>query len=393
MSTGRSHVRLRNLLQLFTQYDGSQPLHLYLQEQFRKHKEWGSSDRRFYREYLYASMRLGRAFPIGKPAERFLLTAWLRKDLALFEDWKKEVLLPAADTTQGSGLFPEYQPGEIFPFSQLISARLDKTQLFAHLEALLPVYARILPKAEKGTMILPPDATLLPDNALRLPAGSDLSQWTEDGFLQVQDLGSQQVCRLIEPETGGLCWDMCCGAGGKSLYLAEKTADGELFCSDLRSSILENLAERFHAAGLPQPWVSPLDMSLPGGPDTIAFRNKNEELKIISKEAFATIVADVPCSGSGTWSRNPENLCFYPDNSQTPEEFAALQQRLVRNAWPFLKAGGRLHYITCSVYATENEDNARMLCEELGGIHFQDQYALGYQQASDTLYHAVWEKT
>ncbi|MFN7301057.1 MAG: hypothetical protein ACK5U7_06235 [Bacteroidota bacterium] len=393
MSAGRSHVRLRNLLQLLSEYTGNLPLHLFLQEQFRKHKEWGSSDRRFYREYVYAAMRLGQAYPLDQPAERLLLTAFLRNDTENFEAWKTEIPLPAvsAHASTASELFPKYQADQVIPFSDFISNRLDKTKMVKHLQQLLPVYARILPKADKGTMILPPEAELLPGNALRLPPGSDLSEWIEDGFLQIQDLGSQLVCQQISPLTQGACWDICCGAGGKSLFLAEHLPPDQLYCSDIRPTILENLGERFSKAGLPQPWAASIDLAQ----DThnhLDFR-RADETSTVRHAAFDTLVADVPCSGSGTWSRNPENLCFFPGSSQTPEQFAALQQRLIRNAWPFLKPGGKLHYITCSVYAMENENNANLLCQELGGIAFHDAYAVGYEQDSDTLYHAVWQKS
>ena len=237
MSTGRAHVRFRNLLQLLHAYDGNLPLHLFLQEQFRQHKEWGSSDRRFYREYLYASMRLGQAFPVEKHAERLALTAFLKNDTELFNAWLPNVTdnPAAAAATSAVDLFPDYKAENVFPFSERISKRLDQAALIDHLQQVLPVYARILPKADKGTMVLPPDAELLPGNALRLPPGTDLNEWINDGFLQVQDLGSQQVCQQIEPEPGALCWDMCCGAGGKSLYLAEILHPGNLYCSDLRA--------------------------------------------------------------------------------------------------------------------------------------------------------------
>jgi 16S rRNA (cytosine967-C5)-methyltransferase len=393
MSAGRSHVRLRNLLQLLSEYAGNLPLHLFLQEQFRKHKEWGSSDRRFYREYVYAAMRLGQAYPLDRPAERLLLTAFLRNDTENFEAWKTAMHLPSvsADASTALELFPEYQADQVIPFSNLISSRMDKTKLVQHLQQLLPVYARILPKADKGIMVLPPEAELLPGNALRLPPGSDLGEWIEDGFLQIQDLSSQLVCQRISPLTEGACWDICCGAGGKSLFLAEHLPADQLHCSDIRPSILENLSERFTKAGLPQPWTASIDLAHETA-GSLRF-NKGEATSTIAHAAFETIVADVPCSGSGTWSRNPENLCFFPGNSQTPEQFAALQQRLIRNAWPFLKPGGKLHYITCSVYALENENNASLLCRELGGIAFEDAYYVGYEQASDTLYHAVWQKS
>ena len=141
MSAGRSHVRLRNLLQLLADYKGKQPLHLFLQEQFRKHKEWGSSDRRFYREYVYASMRLGQAYPLERPAERLLLAACLRNDTVNFEAWRSELPLQSGNSVSATlqDMFPDYQANQVFPFSQLIGSRLDNDKLRQQLQQFLPV--------------------------------------------------------------------------------------------------------------------------------------------------------------------------------------------------------------------------------------------------------------
>ena len=69
---------------------------------------------------------------------------------------------------------------------------------------------------------------------------------------------------------------------------------------------------------------------------------------------FDGIIADVPCSGSGTWSRTPEMLTFFDE--QELVKYTDRQKEIVTNVMPYLKPGGYLIYITCSVFKVENED-------------------------------------
>jgi len=383
----REHVRLRNLLQLLRQYNWNQPLHLYLQEQFRLNKSWGSGDRRFYREWIYAYMRLGASVTQLTPERAFLLLALMKNEQALFETWSGGMRAAQGDIKT---VFPEYHAEEWFPEHSKLSSAINTEAFRQHHQGVLPVFARILPLAEKGTMNLPEGAELLPEGALSIPSGTDLSYWIGKGLLQIQDLGSQWVCRqILTHYKGGLFWDACCGSGGKSMYYASDISPEHLICSDIRPGILDNLMERFQLAHLPLPRLAQVDLAQPVV--SIDFSHAGQHNFHLQHHSADHLALDVPCSGSGTWGRNPEML--HPEFLKTNvAEYARRQRNILQNSLPFLRPGGKLYYSTCSVYRSENEDNAAYCVEELGLELLTSEYFDGSVNHSDYLYLAVFQK-
>lgn len=383
----RDLVRLRNLTQLIEAYNGQQPLQLFLQEQFRLNKSWGSSDRRFYREWIYAYMRLGNITAELTINEAFLLAALRKNEAAIFDAWSK-----GEESIQKhlASLATTLQHENWFPYQELVSDQIKPDELKAHHESVLPVYARILPKADHGTMNLPEGARLLPDATLSLPAATDLTTWLEKGFLQVQDLGSQMVCKIISGYfSKGLCWDACCGAGGKSLYYASHLEKGCLYCSDIRPGILENLRTRFSAAGIELPFTAVLDLEK--AHSLIDFNHEGGTSTQLIPNSVDYLALDVPCSGSGTWGRNPEMLQSRFHKS-SPADYAVKQRSILANALPFLKPGALLFYSTCSVYRCENEDNVAYFRDSMNLELLDTHYINGFQNHCDYLYLAVFKK-
>lgn len=383
----REHNRLRNLLSLVHAYTGQKPLQLFLQEQFRANKAWGSSDRKFYREWMYAYMRLGASCGSLNPSDRFVLLAWKKQEASCFEAWSGKTL---ADVTEITDLFPEYKPEQWFPHHELLSPQISIEELQQHFEHVLPVYARILPNGEKGTMNLPPGAELLPEGALRIPPATDLSAWIEKGFLQVQDWGSQLICQKITQSVqDGALWDACSGAGGKSLYYASHAKAFTLYCSDIRLAILENLKHRFTQANLPVPFTAELNLEM--AHEIIEFANPEGNKTTIKQGSFDYLALDVPCSGSGTWGRNPEML-MEDFQRKSPDAYAEQQRNIVAHALPFLKSGGTMFYSTCSIYAVENEYNTAFFREQLGLMLIEETYIHGARNHCDYLYMAQFRK-
>lgn len=383
----RDLVRLRNLSQLIESYHGRQPLHLFLQEQFRLNKSWGSSDRRFYREWVYSYMRLGNAAGLLSTLDAFLIIALRKNEVTLFEAWSNQDEAQQQHIRELNAQFPEQ---DWFPHQELVSDQIDMHEFRAHHELMLPVYARILPKADKGIMNLPDGARLLPDGALSVPPASDLSDWIEKGFLQVQDFGSQMVCKTISGYLSeGICWDACSGAGGKSLYYAHFIQEGNLFCSDIRSSILENLKSRFSAAGFYEPYTAAVDLEQPV--TQIPFYKEDDSVIYLKEQSVDYLALDVPCSGSGTWSRNPEMLQsrFHP---LAPTSYSEKQRIMVQHALSFLKPGGLLFYSTCSVYSCENEAQVSYFRDFMGLELLESTYIHGSRHHCDYLYLAVLQK-
>ncbi|MCB9682409.1 MAG: RsmB/NOP family class I SAM-dependent RNA methyltransferase [Alphaproteobacteria bacterium] len=166
--------------------------------------------------------------------------------------------------------------------------------------------------------------------------------WRE-GLLEVQDLGSQQVADLVAAAPGEAVWDACAGTGGKTVRLAATMAGkGVLHATDVSTARLDRLRQRVRRAGLQHVRVGVWDGEAP-----IALPRE-----VARRGGFDAVLVDAPCSGSGTWRRNPDARVRQAPGPQ----WAALQHTLLAQAAPAVRPGGRLVYATCSVCPEEDED-------------------------------------
>jgi len=157
--------------------------------------------------------------------------------------------------------------------------------------------------------------------------------------VEVQDLSSQCVGLVCAPRPGERWWDACAGGGGKALLLAQLLRGrGTVVATDIREHKLQEVRHRARLAGF----------------QNITTRAWNGRAVAPRQATFDGVLVDAPCSGSGTWRRNP-----WARWSLRPEDLAelnALQQRILRNAATGVKPGGVLVYATCSMFAAENDD-------------------------------------
>ena len=387
---GRCQVRLRVIQEIISSYHGGEPLHHFLASHFKKNHGFGSKDRRLYRKWVYAWYRLGQALSDSTFEHRLLIAYYLvnglddelsgflndKHSLSLSNDNDFFTRVKRVKSTIGQEAL-----GNIFSFESGLSIGIDKSRLIeSHLQQ-PDVFLRVRMGAEErvasefSKLGLSFSKTDL-DYCWRITTGSHLqetSSW-KNGLFEVQDYNSQMVCQKIPMKPNEHWWDACSGAGGKTLFLADHVSGVSIFCSDIRERILEQLIQRLRRNHIHGVTTSVLDAltSLPHG------------------KMFDGILVDAPCSGSGTWTRNPENLVFFDESTLTG--FANRQLHMLQNTSQALKPGGYLTYITCSLFTIENEGVVSSFMLNKGYDLVVQEMLPGYLVGSDSLFIAVLKK-
>lgn len=164
------------------------------------------------------------------------------------------------------------------------------------------------------------------------------------GGIEVQDEGSQLAALLTDARPGEQVIDMCAGAGGKTLALAAMMqGKGRLIATDRDKRQLAPIHERLSRAG-----VHNADVRTPRGPDdTLADIKASADL----------VVIDAPCTGTGTWRRNPD--AKWRMRPGALEVRIKDQIEVLDRAALLVKPGGRVAYITCSVLPQENTEQVK----------------------------------
>jgi 16S rRNA (cytosine967-C5)-methyltransferase len=174
-----------------------------------------------------------------------------------------------------------------------------------------------------------------------------------DGLVEVQDAGSQVAALLVGAAPGMAVCDLCAGAGGKTLALgAAMTGKGRLLACDVSAARLERAKVRLRRAGVHNATLRVLDEA------------GRKWLKR-QKGGFDRVLVDAPCSGTGSWRRNPDARWRLAEGDLA--NLTAEQDGILARAGRMVKPGGRLVYVTCSVLRAENEDRvAAFLASETG---------------------------
>jgi 16S rRNA (cytosine967-C5)-methyltransferase len=195
----------------------------------------------------------------------------------------------------------------------------------------------------------------------------------------IQDLNSQALAALLllvptSEEHPIQVWDACAASGGKTILMFDTMSNIRMHLSDIRESILYNADKRLQEAGIRPASVQEIDLT--------------EAFDI--KKPFDFVFADVPCSGSGTWGRTPEQLAYFTEAQLN--KYTQLQSQILHNIIPTVKLNGHLLFVTCSVYKDENEKNVEALIATGKFKVVKQQYFTGYDQQADTLFGALLEK-
>lgn len=217
-----------------------------------------------------------------------------------------------------------------------------------------PLDLRINPlKTDRGSMLkrlgaggLRVAPTPLSPLGIRVEGRPTLGNLAEfqDGLIEVQDEGSQIAALLVDAKPGMRVCDFCAGAGGKTLALAAMMANkGHVVACDVSQRRLEGATRRLRRAGA----FNVERRNLSGERDPWVKRHA---------ASFDRVLIDAPCTGVGTWRRNPDAKWTLTPGDLG--ELIDLQRRILDSAARLVKPGGRLIYVTCSLLPEENDQQA-----------------------------------
>ena len=168
-----------------------------------------------------------------------------------------------------------------------------------------------------------------------------------NGLAEIQDEGSQLVAEVCNATSDDVVVDFCAGAGGKTLAIASSMSNkGKIFALDKFPERLENAKIRLRRANVNNVFCQEI---------TGKWMKRHRECADI-------VLVDVPCSGTGTWRRNPDMRAKF--SQQDLEELLAVQSEILEMAKTLVKKGGRLIYATCSILIEENEDQIAKFVEK-----------------------------
>ncbi|WP_343610074.1 RsmB/NOP family class I SAM-dependent RNA methyltransferase [Novosphingobium sp.] len=323
---------------------GGAPADRVFSEWFRMRRFAGSKDRRAVRDLVYNAIRACGPIPESGRAAMLRLVQGDEALASLFDGGRHapEPIDPAEPVALG-GVAPAWLERALESSGvsgEEALALLDRAPLDVRVNAL---------KAERDGLVLPVEGEPLPARyGLRFPANTPVESWDayEQGLVEVQDGGSQLTCEAVAALPGETVIDLCAGAGGKTLALAASMAGkGRLVACDVDRARLQRLAPRAERAGAPL--IETLLM------------NPNRELEALADlvgKAEAVLI-DAPCSGTGTWRRNPEARWRLSEKELA--RVTGIQSRLLDIAATLVKPGGRIIFVTCSLLDAEGADQVQ----------------------------------
>jgi 16S rRNA (cytosine967-C5)-methyltransferase len=305
-------------------------------EWFRTRRFAGSKDRKAVRELTYAAIRACGEIPrTGRAA--MLRVAQMDSSLCDLFDGSSHGPMPIApgEPVAEGGYVPAWLE-RLLADSEIagdeLPALLDRAPLDCRINML-----------KQGLANLPePGERTLATHGLRFPTGTRVEQWDAylAGAIEIQDTASQLVCEAVGACPGENVVDLCAGAGGKTLALAAAMDNrGSLLACDIDRRRLSRLRPRAERAGAAMIETRLLDPGKEAG-----------QLADWSGRADAVLV-DAPCSGTGTWRRNPE--ARWRLDARELERLSRVQSHVLDVAAGLVKPGGRLLYAVCSVLDPE----------------------------------------
>ncbi|MGN6059003.1 MAG: RsmB/NOP family class I SAM-dependent RNA methyltransferase [Sphingomicrobium sp.] len=316
--------------------DDGPPADVIVTRYFKQRRYAGSKDRRAVRELVFRAVRRSGERPGSGRAAIIGLAADDPQLLELFGQPRGPEPLGANEAGAPSSAVPAWLTPELSP----LVARDEWQSLLDRAPVDLRVNAARGSRDELIGEFADAIMTPLSPLGIRLPSDSRVDDHPAfaAGLVEVQDEGSQLIALACDAKTGDAVLDLCAGAGGKSLALAAAAPGARILATDSNRARLSKLPERAERAGAE---IETRLLNPPRELDELADWRGHADI----------VLVDAPCSGSGTWRRNPEGRWRL-----TPERLdrvIAVQQRLLDIAAELVRPGGHLVYAVCSLLSRE----------------------------------------
>ncbi|HEX8389164.1 MAG TPA: RsmB/NOP family class I SAM-dependent RNA methyltransferase [Sphingomonas sp.] len=310
-----------------------------VQRYFAERRYAGSKDRRAVRELVFAAVRACGEPPASGRAAMLALAA---EDVALAATFDGSAHGPAPIGADERGAERGVAPAWLIETLRASGVAVADMPALVERAPLDIRVNRMAATPDEVAARLPGAEPIagLPD-ALRLPSGTNVAELA--GAVEVQDAGSQAVTLVAQARPGQRVVDLCAGGGGKTLALAAAMGnEGAILACDVDRARLQQLPPRAARAGV-----------------TIAeprLLNPGREVEMLSdwRDTADCVFVDAPCSGTGTWRRNPEARWRL-----TPDRLAKLagtQAHVLDVAAALVRPGGVLIYVVCSLLDAEGRD-------------------------------------
>ena len=316
--------------------DEGPPADAIVTRYFKQRRYAGSKDRRAVRELVFRAIRRSGERPASGRAALLGLTEDEPALLDLFGQPRGPEPVTDADTPAPAAAVPAWIVPDLSP----LVSEAEWPALLERAPLDLRVNAARASRDELLNDFADAEPTPISPWGLRLAADTRIDEHPafEAGLVEVQDEGSQLIALACEANDGERIVDLCAGAGGKALALAAAAPGSEILATDSNRARLSKLGPRAARAGAS---IETRLLSPPNELDELADWNAGADV----------VLVDAPCSGSGTWRRNPEGR--WRLTADRLDRLVAAQERLLDIAAELVRPGGHLVYAVCSLLSRE----------------------------------------
>ena len=326
--------------------DDGPPADIIVTRYFKTRRYAGSGDRRAVRELVFRAIRRSGERPDSGRAAILGLAQDDPGLVELFGQVRGPAAMAEGEAPSAASAVPSWLESAVSPLIE----RSEWPALLKRAPLDLRVNVARVSREEMLDQFPGAVPTRVSPWGLRLPADSRVDDHPAfvDGLVEVQDEGSQLIALACKAAADHRIVDLCAGGGGKSLALAAAALGAQILATDTNRSRLSKLAPRAEKAG--------------AAIETRLLDTPRELESLVDWAGTADVVlVDAPCSGSGTWRRNPEGRWRL-----SPERLGRLvgqQSRLLDLGAELVRPGGSLVYAVCSILTAEGEAQAAAFLE------------------------------